>query len=84
MGNEIRDTGPDYYERIGVAFEFPNFYSKFSVLDNLKAFVPFTRKTEDPMKLPQTSRSNRCRKYEGFPAIQGHEDEVEFLSGVTA
>ena len=38
MGNEIRDTGPDYYERIGVAFEFPNFYSKFSVLDNLKLF----------------------------------------------
>lgn len=52
MGNEIRDTGPDYYERIGVAFEFPNFYSKFSVLENLKLFRSLYRgETEDPMKL---------------------------------
>lgn len=52
LGNEIRDTGPEYYERIGVAFEFPNFYSKFSVLDNLKLFRSlYQGKTEDPMRL---------------------------------
>jgi len=49
MGMEIKDTGPDYYERIGVAFEFPNFYSKFTVLENLKLFRSlYTRRTEDP------------------------------------
>ncbi|WP_342574074.1 ABC transporter ATP-binding protein [Paenibacillus sp. FSL M8-0142] len=52
MGSEIRDIGPDYYERIGVAFEFPNFYSKFTVLENLKLFRSLYKgKTEDPMHL---------------------------------
>lgn len=52
MGSEIRDIGPDYYERIGVAFEFPNFYSKFTVLENLKLFRSLYKgKTEDPMRL---------------------------------
>lgn len=52
MGSEIRDIGPDYYERIGVTFEFPNFYSKFTVLENLKLFRSLYKgKTEDPMHL---------------------------------
>jgi len=52
MGREIRDIGPHYYERIGVAFEFPNFYNKFSVLENLNLFRSLYKgKTEEPMKL---------------------------------
>ncbi|WP_334074548.1 MULTISPECIES: ABC transporter ATP-binding protein [Paenibacillus] len=52
MGHEIRDIGPEYYERIGVAFEFPNFYNKFSVLENLNLFRSLYKgKTEEPMKL---------------------------------
>lgn len=52
MGREIRDIGPHYYERIGVAFEFPNFYNKFSVLENLKLFRSLYKgKTEEPMNL---------------------------------
>ncbi|WP_152395320.1 ABC transporter ATP-binding protein [Paenibacillus guangzhouensis] len=51
-GQEIRDLGPDYYERIGVAFEFPNFYSKFTALENLKLFQSLYRKPKDnPMDL---------------------------------
>ncbi|MBB3114744.1 fluoroquinolone transport system ATP-binding protein [Paenibacillus phyllosphaerae] len=38
LGSEIRQLGTDYYERIGVAFEFPNFYNKFTVLENLRLF----------------------------------------------
>lgn len=38
LGKEIRETGPDDYERIGVAFEFPNFYTKLSVAQNLRLF----------------------------------------------
>ncbi|PAF33264.1 ABC transporter ATP-binding protein [Paenibacillus sp. 7516] len=49
---ELKDTGPDYYERIGVAFEFPNFYSKFTVLENLNLFRSlYTGKTVDPKRL---------------------------------
>ena len=36
---EIRHTTPDYYEHIGVAFEFPNFYSKFTAMENLTYFA---------------------------------------------
>lgn len=52
MDLEIKDTGPDYYERIGVAFEFPNFYSKFTVLENLNLFRSlYTGRTADPRRL---------------------------------
>lgn len=52
MEREIRETGPDYYERIGVAFEFPNFYNKFTVLENLKLFSSLYKgNTEKPMRL---------------------------------
>ncbi len=52
MGKEIRDTGPDYFERIGVAFEFPNFYTKFTALENLNLFRSlYSGRTEDPMRL---------------------------------
>jgi fluoroquinolone transport system ATP-binding protein len=50
--NEIKNTNPDYYERIGVAFEFPNFYSKFTVLENLNVFRSlYAGVTEEPMRL---------------------------------
>ncbi|MGG3281063.1 ABC transporter ATP-binding protein [Paenibacillus solani] len=52
MDKEIRKMGPDYYERIGVAFEFPNFYDKFSVLENLKLFRSlYSGNIEEPMRL---------------------------------
>jgi len=38
-GEEIRKTTPDFYEHLGVAFEFPNFYSKFTALENLQYFA---------------------------------------------
>ncbi len=52
MGQEIRDTGPDYYEKIGVAFEFPNFYSKFSAMENLRMFRSlYSSAKEEPNRL---------------------------------
>lgn len=52
LGKEIREVGPDYYERIGVAFEFPNFYNKFTALENLRMFGSlYAGQTENPMSL---------------------------------
>ncbi|MBN1649319.1 MAG: ABC transporter ATP-binding protein [Spirochaetales bacterium] len=46
-----RDAG-NFYERIGVAFEFPNLYGKFSALENLEFFGSlYNRKGLDPMEL---------------------------------
>ncbi|WP_273852948.1 ABC transporter ATP-binding protein [Guptibacillus spartinae] len=51
-GYEIRETTSDFYEQIGVAFEFPNFYSKFTAIENLKLFSKFyKRKGQEPLKL---------------------------------
>lgn len=38
LDREIREIQSDYYENIGVAFEFPNFYNKMTALENLKFF----------------------------------------------
>ncbi|WP_372631906.1 ABC transporter ATP-binding protein [Cohnella sp.] len=52
LGKEIRSAGTDYYERIGVAFEFPHFYSRFTALENLNHFSSLYRsRRADPMRL---------------------------------
>lgn len=52
LGKEIKRVGPEYYERIGVAFEFPNFYHKLTVLENLKLFRSlYAGPTDDPAEL---------------------------------
>ncbi|AYB44567.1 ABC transporter ATP-binding protein [Paenibacillus lautus] len=97
MGSEIRETGPEYYERIGVAFEFPNFYSKFSVLDNLKLFRSLYKgETEDPMgvleqvdlkeaanmKVSQLSKGMKMRL--NFCRALQHDPDILFLDEPTS
>ncbi|WP_018931554.1 ABC transporter ATP-binding protein [Gracilibacillus lacisalsi] len=49
---ELDQLSADYYERIGVGFEFPNFYQKFTGLENLQFFSKlYKRKTQNPQKL---------------------------------
>ncbi|MCD1259585.1 ABC transporter ATP-binding protein [Paenibacillus athensensis] len=51
FGSELRRKPRDFYERIGVAFEFPNFYQKFTALENLQHFRSlYKSKTLDPME----------------------------------
>lgn len=38
LQRELRQVKNDYYEKIGIAFEFPNFYSRFTALENLNFF----------------------------------------------
>ncbi|MGX8793760.1 ABC transporter ATP-binding protein [Oceanobacillus sp. M60] len=52
MGKEIRNVRKDYYEKIGVSFELPNLYNKFTAIENLKFFSSFyTGAKEDPKRL---------------------------------
>ena len=51
-GKELSDVTSDYYEKIGVSFEIPNLFSKFSAIENLNFFRKlYSGKTEDPLKL---------------------------------
>ncbi len=49
---EMKNRTNAYYERIGVDFEFPNFYNKFTALENLNYFASlYAAKPTDPMQL---------------------------------
>ncbi|MCB2199196.1 ABC transporter ATP-binding protein [bacterium] len=49
---ELSSIHSDYYESIGVAFEFPNLYLKLSALENLRFFKDLYRgETENPEEL---------------------------------
>jgi fluoroquinolone transport system ATP-binding protein len=52
FGDEIKNCTRNYYEKIGVDFEFPNFYSKFTARENLRYFASlYASKIADPMIL---------------------------------
>lgn len=52
LGTEIKKGKRDFYQQIGVDFEFPNLYGKFSALENLKFFSTlYDRPCYDPMEL---------------------------------
>ena len=38
LGKALADWGSDYYEHVGVAFEFPNHYLKLTARENLEYF----------------------------------------------
>ena len=52
MQQEVHRVNSDYYESIGIAFEFPNFYAKLSALENLNFFRNlYQGDTEQPEEL---------------------------------
>ena len=44
FGKEVRTQKDDYYERIGIDFEFPSFYEKLTAEENLKFFASLYQK----------------------------------------
>ena len=52
LGSEMKHRGKEFYRNIGVDFEFPNLYGKFSGIDNLKYFASlYDTNYQDPMDL---------------------------------
>jgi len=51
-GTDLSRMERSFYEKIGVAFEFPNLYLKLTALENLQLFASFFKsKTRDPEEL---------------------------------
>ncbi len=48
FGRDLAAWGSDYYERIGVSFEFPNHYLKLTGFENLKYFAALYQHHGDP------------------------------------
>ena len=52
LGVEVKNRTSGFYENIGVDFEFPNFYGKFTAIENLRYFASlYPVKCVDPMGL---------------------------------
>ena len=52
LGKERNKWGKDYYEQIGVAFDFPNLYTKLTAKENLQLIGAYYKnKCEKPEKL---------------------------------
>lgn len=52
LGSEVNKHLSDFYEEIGVDFEFPNFYNKFTAMENLNYFSSLYKKQSlDPIPL---------------------------------
>lgn len=52
LGKERNQWGKDFYEQIGVAFDFPNLYAKLTARENLQLIGSYYKnKSENPEKL---------------------------------
>ncbi|EHR78088.1 ATP-binding protein [Thermococcus litoralis DSM 5473] len=51
FGKDLRRWGKEYYNKIGVSFEFPAVYSRLTALENLEFFASFYKKHLDPMEV---------------------------------
>lgn len=52
FGKNLKKWGKDYYEKIGISFEYPALYSKLSATENIDFFKSFYQKnTEDSTNL---------------------------------
>ena len=52
LGRPLADWGRDYFEEIGVGFELPNHYLKFTAVENLEFFASlYGKKSRDPIEL---------------------------------
>ena len=68
-GTDLSKMERSFYEKIGVAFEFPNLYLKLTALENLQLFASFfkseTRDPEELLKMVQLE-DDRDTRVEAF------------------
>lgn len=52
LGRPLAEWGREFFEEIGVGFELPNHYLKFTAIENLRFFASlYTKPSRDPMDL---------------------------------
>ncbi|SCZ10718.1 ABC transporter ATP-binding protein [Alkaliphilus peptidifermentans] len=69
MGKERREWGQEFYEKIGVAFDFPNLYLKLTAVENLQLIASYYQKKPQSIDLLLERVGllpDRDKKVEGF------------------
>lgn len=97
MNHSLKHLAEDYYEKIGVDFEFPNFYGKFTALENLTYFSSLYKKASlDPQpflermnlwedaKKPVNRFSKGMKTRLGFIRCLLHDPDLLFLDEPTS
>ena len=97
FNSEVKNRTSSYYEKIGVDFEFPNFYGKFTALENLKYFASlYSSKASDPLLLLEqvglrgdadkkvSSYSKGMKMRLGFIRCLMHNPQLLFLDEPTS
>jgi fluoroquinolone transport system ATP-binding protein len=97
LGRPLSAWGQDYFEAIGVGFELPNHYVKFTAVENLRFFASLYRRTsrdrmellalvgltEAAHKTVETFSKGMRMRLNFVRAIQ-HDPEILFLDEPTA
>lgn len=97
MDYSLNHLSEDYYNKIGVDFEFPNFYNKFTALENLAYFSSlYAQDVLDPLPLlkrmnlhdaahkPVARFSKGMKTRLGFIRCLLHEPDLLFLDEPTS
>ena len=97
FGKDLAGLDSDYYERIGVSFEYPNHYLKLTAIENLTYFASlYSRETRKPQELlemvglggdgdiPVSQYSKGMKTRLSFSRSLLHNPELLFLDEPTA
>lgn len=83
MGRERRSWGQEFYEKIGVAFDFPNLYIKLTAAENLQLIASYYQKKPeniDALLERVGLLPDRDKKVEGFS--KGMKMRLNFIRSV--